>query len=86
MDTDPDFSVLIEPDVLKEPGSEVVAELEPEPEPDNTAKPKPEPAVVDEPKSESDRKASCRDFNRSPSETCHGASANCEGSSDPEMA
>ena len=33
-DTDPETPVLIKPDVLEEPGSEVVAELEPKPETD----------------------------------------------------
>jgi len=50
MDQEP--PLLIEPEVLEEPGSEVVAELEHEPEQDNATKPEPQPAVVDEPKPE----------------------------------
>jgi len=38
-DTDSEPPVLVEPDVLEELGSEVVAELEPEPEPNRAAKP-----------------------------------------------
>jgi len=52
MDTDPELPILIEPDFLEEPGSEVVAELEHEAEPDNAAKAEPEPTVVDEPEPE----------------------------------
>ena len=44
MDTDPEPPVLVEPDVLEEPGSEVVAELEQ----DNATKLESEPTVVDE--------------------------------------
>jgi len=51
-DTDPEPSALVEPDVLEEPGSEVVAELEHEPEQDNAVKLEPEPVVVDEPEPE----------------------------------
>ena len=43
MDTDLEPPVLIEPDVLEEPGSEVVAELKHEPEIAGDDKPKPEP-------------------------------------------
>jgi len=46
MDTDLEPLVFIEPDILERPGSEVVAELEPEPGLDNATKPEPEPAIV----------------------------------------
>jgi len=48
MDTDLEPPVLIKPDVLEESGSDVVAELEPQPEPDIAAKsdPKPEPVLL----------------------------------------
>jgi len=52
MNTDPEHPVLVEPNVLVEAGSEVVAELEPEPEADIAAKPEPETVVVDEPEPE----------------------------------
>ena len=46
MDTDPETLVLVEPDAFEEPGSEVVAELEPESELNIAVKPG--PVVVDE--------------------------------------
>ena len=52
MNTYPEPPVLVEPNVLEVPASEIVVELEYDPEPDNAAKPQPEPAVVDEPELE----------------------------------
>ena len=46
MDKNSEPPVSVEPDILEEPGSIVVAKLEPEPEPDIAVKPEPEPESV----------------------------------------
>ena len=88
-DTDPEPSALVEPDVLEEPGSEVVIELEHEPEQDNAAKLELEPVVVDEPEPKSKIEEPLVKNSVDLSGVCHGANdfhTSYEGSNVPKIA